>query len=289
MKENEKKAICEALKRYVAKYPSQNKAAASLNGTSAGTVSTILSGAWDKISDEMWRKIAAQVHAFVDSGEWKTVETAALQEMVYAMEDAQQWKNVTWVVGEAGCGKTTAARLYEEEHSEVFYILCSEDMRRSDFVRTIARKVGIRTDGMSIRDMLDAVTGSLVQMDAPLLLFDEADKLIESVFHYFIDLYNRLEDKCGMVFFSTSYIRRRMKTGLQYDKKGYNEIHSRIGRKFFELEPTGPRDVYAVCVANGLCDRKQISEVVQDSEKYDFDLRRVKKAVHRVKRMAFEQ
>jgi DNA transposition AAA+ family ATPase len=289
MKENEKKAICEALKRYVAKYPSQNKAAASLNGTSAGTVSTILSGAWDKISDEMWRKIAAQVHAFVDSGEWKTVETAALQEMVYAMEDAQQWKNVTWVVGEAGCGKPTAARLYEEEHREVFYILCSEDMRRSDFVRTIARKVGIRTDGMSIRDMLDAVTGSLVQMDAPLLLFDEADKLIESVFHYFIDLYNRLEDKCGMVFFSTSYIRRRMKTGLQYDKKGYNEIHSRIGRKFFELEPTGPRDVYAVCVANGLCDRKQIAEVVQDSEKYDFDLRRVKKAVHRVKRMAFEQ
>ena len=289
MKENEKKAICEALKRYVAKYPSQNKAAASLNGTSAGTVSTILSGAWDKISDEMWRKIAAQVHAFVDSGEWKTVETAALQEMVYAMEDAQQWKNVTWVVGEAGCDKTTAARLYEEEHREVFYILCSEDMRRSDFVRTIARKVGIRTDGMSIRDMLDAVTGSLVQMDAPLLLFDEADKLIESVFHYFIDLYNRLEDKCGMVFFSTSYIRRRMKTGLQYDKKGYNEIHSRIGRKFFELEPTGPRDVYAVCVANGLCDRKQIAEVVQDSEKYDFDLRRVKKAVHRVKRMAFEQ
>ena len=289
MKENEKKAICEALKRYVAKYPSQNKAAASLNGTSAGTVSTILSGAWDKISDEMWRKIAAQVHAFVDSGEWKTVETAALQEMVYAMEDAQQWKNVTWVVGEAGCGKTTAAHLYEEGHREVFYILCSEDMRRSDFVRTIARKVGIRTDGMSIRDMLDAVTGSLVQMDAPLLLFDEADKLIESVFHYFIDLYNRLEDKCGMVFFSTSYIRRRMKTGLQYDKKGYNEIHSRIGRKFFELEPTGPRDVYAVCVANGLCDRKQIAEVVQDSEKYDFDLRRVKKAVHRVKRMAFEQ
>lgn len=289
MKENEKNAICEALKRYVAKYPSQNKAAASLNGTSAGTVSTILSGAWDKISDEMWRKIAAQVHAFVDSGEWKTVETAALQEMVYAMEDALQWKNVTWVVGEAGCGKTTAARLYEEEHREVFYILCSEDMRRSDFVRTIARKVGIRTDGMSIRDMLDAVTGSLVQMDAPLLLFDEADKLIESVFHYFIDLYNRLEDKCGMVFFSTSYIRRRMKTGLQYDKKGYNEIHSRIGRKFFELEPTGPRDVYAVCVANGLCDRKQIAEVVQDSEKYDFDLRRVKKAVHRVKRMAFEQ
>lgn len=289
MKENDKKVIFEALKRYVAKYPSQNKAAASLKGTSAGTVSTILSGVWDKISDDMWRKIAVQVQGCMDNGEWKTVETTALNEMNYAMEDAQEWKNVTWVVGEAGCGKTTAARLYEEEHKEVFYVLCSEDMRRSDFIRTISRKVGIRTDGMTIRDMLDAITGALVQMDAPLLLFDEADKLIESVFHYFIDLYNRLEDKCGIVFFSTAYIKRRMKMGLQYDKKGYNEIHSRIGRKFFELEPTGPRDVYAVCVANGLNEKKQIAEVVQDSEKYDFDLRRVKKAIHRVKRMAVEQ
>lgn len=30
---------------------------------------------------------------------------------------------------------------------------------------------------------------------------------------------------------------------------------------------------------------KQTSEVVKDAEEYDFDLRRVKKAVHRQKRM----
>ena len=118
-----------------------------------------------------------------------------------------------------------------------------------------------------------------------MLLFDEADKLTERVFHYFIDLYNRLEDKCGIVFFSTSYIKRRMKMGLRYDKKGYNEIHSRIGRKFFELEQTSPNDVYAICVANGLTDRGKIAEVVKDAEQYDFDLRRVKKGVHRVKQM----
>ena len=73
--------------------------------------------------------------------------------------------------------------------------------------------------------------------------------------------------------------------GLRYDKKGYNEIHSRIGRKFFELEQTSPNDVYAICVANGLTDRGKIAEVVKDAEQYDFDLRRVKKGVHRVKQM----
>ncbi len=284
MNEKQKQAICEALRLYVAKYPSQNKAAASLDGTSAGTVSTILSGKWENVSDEMWKKIASQVGT-VSPGAWQLVATTAAQEMSYAMEDAQTWKNVTWIVGEAGCGKTTAAKLFEREHQGVYYVLCSEDMRRSDFIREVAKKIGLRTDGMTLRDMLESIIRQLIQTQNPLLLFDEADKLTERVFHYFIDLYNRLEDKCGMVFFSTSYIKRRMQMGLRYDKKGYNEIHSRIGRKFFELERTQPNDVYAICVANGLTDRGDIAKVVKDAEQYDFDLRRVKKGVHRVKRM----
>ena len=284
MNEKQKEAIREALRQYVAKYPSQNKAAASLDGTSAGTVSTILQGKWENVSDEMWKKIASQVGT-ASPGSWQTVETTAAKEMAYAMGDAQEWKNVTWVVGEAGCGKTTAAKLYEREHQGAYYVLCSEDMRRSDFIREVAKKIGLKTDGMTLREMLDAIIGQLIQTENAVLLFDEADKLTERVFHYFIDLYNRLEDKCGMVFFSTSYIKRRMSMGLRYDKKGYNEIHSRIGRKFFELEKTDANDVYAICVANGLTDRKGIAEVVRDAEQYDFDLRRVKKGVHRVKRM----
>ena len=284
MNDKQKESIREALRQYVAKYPSQNKAAASLDGTSAGTVSTILQGKWENVSDEMWKKIASQVGTAAP-GSWQTVETTAAKEMAYAMGDAQEWKNVTWVVGEAGCGKTTAAKLYEREHQGAYYVLCSEDMRRSDFIREVAKKIGLKTDGMTLREMLDAIIGQLIQTENAVLLFDEADKLTERVFHYFIDLYNRLEDKCGMVFFSTSYIKRRMSMGLRYDKKGYNEIHSRIGRKFFELEHTSANDVYAICVANGLTDRKGIAEVVKDAERYDFDLRRVKKGVHRVKRM----
>lgn len=281
----DKDIIRDNLRAYVAKYPSQNKAVGSLKNTSVGTVSNIMNGKYENISDEMFRNIASQVGSRTKETGWQIVETSAYQEIRYALDDAQHWRNVTWVVGEAGCGKTTTARLYTEEHKEVFYILCSEDMKKGDFVREIAQKVGIKTDGHNIREIWSLILDDVIQMDAPLLIFDEADKLTEPVFHYFISMYNKLEEKCGIIFLSTDYIVKRIQNGLRYRKPGYKEFYSRMGRKFFELEATTPNDVYSICVANGLNDRKKIDEVIRDAEPCDFDLRRVKKAIHRVKRM----
>ena len=281
----QKDAIREALRAYVAKYPSQNKAAGSLKNTSVGTISCIVNGKYENISDKMFRDIAAQIGGGKNETGWQIVETSAYQEINFALDDAQRWRNVTWVVGEAGCGKTTTARLYTEEHKEVFYILCSEDMKKGDFVREIARKVGIKTDGHNIREVWSLILDDVIQMEAPLLIFDEADKLTEPVFHYFISMYNKLEEKCGIIFLSTDYIMKRIQHGLRSRKPGYKEFYSRMGRKFFELEATTPNDVYSICVANGLSDRKKIDEVIRDAEPCDFDLRRVKKAIHRVKRM----
>lgn len=287
MEENEKKIIVENLKSYVQRYPSQNKAAGSLEGISAGTLSSMINGNWSRISDAMWTKVAEQVKPTGSNSAtgWTIVETGAYQEISYAMQDAQEYMNVTWIVGEAGCGKTTTGRLYAEEHKEAFYILCSEDMLKGEFVRTIARKLGIRSEGYTVRELWQEIIDSIIQMESPLIIFDEADKLPESVFQYFISMYNNLEDRCGVVFLSTDYIKRRISNGLRYGRKGYKEIFSRIGRKYFDLEPTSAQDVYAICMANGITKREEIDKIIKEGDGYDFDLRRVKKSVHRMKRV----
>lgn len=287
MEESEKRIIVENLKSYIQKYPSQNKAAGSLEGISAGTLSSMLNGNWSRISDAMWTKVAEQVKPTGSSSAtgWTIVETGAFQEISYAMQDAQEYMNVTWVVGEAGCGKTTTGRLYAESHKEAFYILCSEDMLKGEFVRTIARRLGIRSEGYTVRELWQEIIDSIIQMERPLIIFDEADKLPESVFQYFISMYNNLEDRCGVVFLSTDYIKRRISNGLRYGRKGYKEIFSRIGRKYFDLEPTSAQDVYAICTANGITSREDIDKIIKEGDGYDFDLRRVKKSVHRMKRV----
>lgn len=282
----EKEQITGRLRAYVAKFASQNKAVASMKGTSAGTVSNILNGKWENISEDMWRKVSDQVGTVGGNDEgWQIVETHAFHDITLAMRDAQNDKNVTWVVGEAGSGKTTTAKIFGEENREVFYILCSEDLHKGDFVREIAHKMGIRTDGYTVRELWITIQNELIQMDAPLLVFDEADKLIESVFQYFISLYNKIEDKCGVVFLSTDYIKTRISRGLGCKKRGYKEFYSRIGRKYFELDDTTPQDVYAICTANGLSDRKDIEEVITEADGCEYDLRRVKKSVRRVKKI----
>ena len=281
----EKNAISERLGAYVAKYPSQTKAAGSLKGVSVGTVSNILNGRFENISDEMFRNVASQVGGMGTPG-WQIVETGAYQEITEVLSDAQRWRSVRWVTGEAGCGKSTTARVYLQDHKEVFYILCSEDMKKGDFVREIARTVGIRTEGCNIREVWGLILDDIIQMDAPLLVFDEADKLTEPVFHYFISLYNKLEEKCGVVFLSTDYIVKRISNGLKYQKPGYKEFFSRIGRKFFTLEPTDQNDVYIICTANGLTSRQDIDVVMKEAATCDYDLRRVKDSIHKVKRMS---
>ena len=286
MTQEERQCTVEALKRYVERYPSQNKAAASLKGISAATLSAILNGKLELISDDMLRSVMAQIAPGLRRDGWQTVETCAFQEIRFALRDAQDYRKARWIVGDAGCGKTTAAHAYAADNPEVFIVLCDEDMRKGDFVREIARKVGLRSAGMRIREMLEAAIDSIMQMDSPLLIFDEGDKLNDNVFHYFINLYNRLEGKCGMVFMSTSYIEQRIERGISSNRKGYNEIYSRIGRRFFELEPTSAVDVAAICHANGLSDRRHISEVIGATEKAGFDLRCVKGAIHRAMKVA---
>lgn len=278
-----KEQVRSALIAYRSNYPTLNRAAESLQGVSSATVSQLCNGKYELISDEMFIRIASQIGFTFDS--WNLHEGKTFKEITFTLSDAQAYKNVTWIVGDAGCGKTTAAIEYRRTHRNVFYILCSEDMRRSDFVREIAKQVGAPTDTTNLRDMLENAISMISFLGNPLLVFDEGDKLTDSVFNYFISIYNRLEGHSGIVFLSTDYIKRRMEAGLRYNKKGYKEINSRIGRRFFDVSPTEQNDIYAICQANNLTDRADIEEVLKDARRSDNDLRRVKRCIHRQKRI----
>lgn len=281
MENQEKKQIAEALENYCTRFESQNKAANSLKGVSAATITQVLQGNWDLIADRMWRNIASQIG--FSKQEWVAVETENYKLLVDLLEDAQQYSNVYAVCGEAGSGKTFTIRQFGVENKRVYMLQCNEYWNRKMFMQELLTAMGRDCSGYTVGEMMSEVVRGLKKEDHPLIVMDEADKLTDQVMYFFITLYNQLEDHCGIVMCATDHLQKRIKRGLKLNKKGYKEIFSRIGRKFVELDGVSSSDIVAICINNGITDKGTIKGIIEDCE---WDLRRVKRKIHALKQLS---
>ena len=278
MKKTEKQAIAERLKAYVESKESQNKAAKTLKGVSPATVSQVLNGNWELISEDMWRTIATQIG--YDARKWVVVETEGYDSMYEVLSDAQENALVFAVIGDAGCGKSQAIKVYGERNRNTLVLSCSEYWNRKQFLMELLRSLGVDASGCTVVDMVADAVHQLKRREGVLLVLDEADKLSDQILYFFITLYNQLEDHIGIVLCATQHLEKRIVRGVRNNRKGYREIYSRIGRKFIPMPIVNAGDVASVCVANGVTDKRTIERIAEDS---DCDLRRVKRLVHAVK------
>jgi DNA transposition AAA+ family ATPase len=275
----EKDRISNKLRQYCDRYESQNRAAASLKGVSSATISQILAGKTDLISEEMWRNIASQIG--VKSDNWKVVETRDYRLMTRFLDDARKNNLVMAITGAAGSGKSFAARHFTETHKRVYLLSCNEFWNKKTFLQELLAQMGRESVAESVNDMVNEIVRMLKMQENPLIVLDEADKLSDPVFYFFITLYNHLEDECGIVLCATNFIEKRLRAGLKRNKKGYHEIWSRIGRRCIELKGVGAADIAAVCEANGITQAREVEKVIEDSES---DLRRVRRKIHSLKK-----
>lgn len=281
METTKKEQITARLREYIDRYESQNKAANTLKGVSSATISQMVNSNWELIKDDMWRNVAAQIG--VNDGEWVGVETRDYKIMTRIMMDSQTNSNVYAVTGAAGTGKTFAARRFAQDNRRVYFVQCAEYWNKKMFLQELMSVMGRETAGLTIGEMMCDIVRELKKQDHPLIVFDEADKLADFVLYFFITLYNQLEDQTGIVLCATNYLEKRINWGVKLNKKGYNEIYSRIGRKCVTLKGLSASDISAVCMANGVTDKAQLQEIISDSES---DLRRVKRKVHALKNIA---
>jgi len=274
MKQTEKEAITAKLRAYVESKESQNAAAKSLRGVSAATVSQMLNGKWELIADDMWRTVANQTG--YDPRQWSVVQTEGYTRMTQVLTDAQRHSLVMAVVGDAGCGKSQAIKTYAGQNRGVIALSCSEYWNRKEFLGELLQSLGVEPGGTTVADMVREAIRQLKRREGVLIVLDEADKLSDQVLHFFITIYNKLEDTVGIVLCATQYLKKRIERGAMNNRKGYKEIYSRIWRKFVPMPVENRGDVKAVCMANGLEDRREIERIIEDS---DNDLRRVKRLV----------
>lgn len=284
MPEELKDQIREQLIQYRDRFPNNEVCANTLKQVSASTIRNILSRNFKNISDAMWRNIRAQIGG---SGkiDWVFVNTSVVEDLKFIMKETQEEQGFTWAVSAAGSGKTVSASLYSRERKNVFHVQCDADMSKSEFAIELARAVGLRVNTQKkARHVIMEVCEYLAELEDPLLIFDEGDKLKDAILYYFITIYNKLNEVAGVLFLSTDYMERRMENGLRYNKPGYQELWSRLGRKFYQVDNNTTNDVQYICVENGLTADKDLQTVKNDAIAAGLDLRRVRKKVVAVRK-----
>jgi len=275
MNDNQKNEILQAVISYNARFKTQNEAAESLNGVSKGTLSQIINKNWSLISDEMWRKVAAQVGH--DESGWQHVDTTNFKKITALLEDAHLHSQVCAIKGEGGVGKTHAFRKYVATHKNVIWLRCEKLWTQKHLMRQILKQLGVGNPNGSLLELMEEVTDRISKRENVLIILDQFNKLRDGVKDLIIPLYNELEDQAGFFISGTSHLETSFKRGVRLNKEGYQEMYSRMGRKFIEIKEPSQRDVKAISMANGIEDLADIKTIWEDSER---DLRRVKRKIH---------
>lgn len=277
--EEAKIAIRETLREYCARFPGIEVAANTLKRVSASTLRNMLNPDFTTITDEMWRNVRSQIGGGPKS-EWTHVNTTVTTELRFVMKETQQEQGFTWAVSSAGSGKTSTALMFAKESKNVFHLQCDADMSKLDFAIELGRAVGLRVNTQrGARHQLIRVCEYLAELENPLVIVDEGDKVRESLIPYFITIYNKVSEVAGILFLSTAYIEKRMEDGLRLNHPGYPELWSRLGRKFWRVAPNNTNDVQHVCMENGITAERDLQTVKIDAMGADLDLRRVKRKV----------
>lgn len=274
-----KEVIVNALWEYCERYGSQSKAAKSLKDVSAATISQMLNENWGLIRDEMWRSVASQIG--VKLKEWEQVDTADHKLMTSILEDAKENSLVMAICGQAGSGKSFTIDHFRSRNKNVFALKCNSFWNKKTFLAEILKEMGIEYRGLTESDMMSEAIHSIIKLENPLLIFDEADKLSDASLYLFISLYNAIEDECGIILCATKHLEKSLLRGVSLNKKGYNEIWSRIGRRCISLRGVTAADIVGICESNGVTDQRSIQAVIADSES---DLRRVKRKIYAIKK-----
>jgi Cdc6-like AAA superfamily ATPase len=270
----EKRQISNDLSKYVTNVAagSANKASKLLKNISNGYISLILNEKWESISDDAWRNVQKQVS---NSDEWQIVETRGYKFLNQLFVDARLHANTYGIIGLTGFGKTLTADQLEGEN--VFVVKANEYFSSRDFLEEILRLMGKNGIGSSTATMMKLIVLTLLKLENPLIIIDEADKLNDKVLNFFISLYNALEGKCGLIIIATPYLKQRILNGVARNRKGYAEIYSRIGRNFLEVPKPSKNDISSIVNANGINDPQTINSIYNSCGD---DLRSVKLLVH---------
>jgi DNA transposition AAA+ family ATPase len=225
-----------------------------------GALSAILNNKYGADEAQMLQKIAKALDYKESS--WTIVRTINNYKKVEAlMKDAKNESMWFPISNKAGSGKSGALEdLFNRDTTGTVVFIQSEEWSARQFlIKLIEKTLGetaMQGSYKTIAQLTDLIVNyfNCMSLENPVLLIDDADKLRAAALRTLIPIYNRTENRLGVLISGTENFEKEMKAGVRLHKKGYDELDSRFGRKYIHLRGASEKEVYEVCAANGVTD-----------------------------------
>ena len=272
-----KQKITAALIAQRINYPdSSDKDFSIMYGINNSIYSLIKSGNIDKkISPDKWLILGRKLGINLRETKWKIVRTDVFDVIEEEIMACKEHSLSRIFVDDTEIGKTETARYLSQNMSNCFYVDCSQAKTKQQFIRLIARTVGIPNDGKYI-DVQDNLKYYLKTLTMPVIILDEAGDLEYTALLEVKELWNATEGCCGWYMIGADGLQAKIIKGISHKKVGFREIFSRFNSKYGHIEYDNNEDkmrqyqhrLRLVIEAN-VADKTQVEKIIAKCLKKD--------------------
>lgn len=188
------------------------------------------------ISDAKWLNLGSMFGVTVDSRKWKTAKTAVFKLIEEEILFCKEYSKSLICADECGIGKTHAAKYLSLQLRNAFYIDCKQAKTSHQFIRQLARIIGVDSQGR-YADVKNSLKYYLSVLTRPVVIADDAGYLKYDAYMEMLELIDATEGVCGWYQIGDDSLREKIERGINHKKVGYRAMFSRNGNRYTTIIP----------------------------------------------------
>lgn len=223
------------------------------------------------LANGMWLRLGRELGVVVNARNWNVVETDVFLQISEEIMFCKDFSRSMVFVDNCGIGKTFTAEYLAKTQKNCFYIDCTQCTTKVEFIKALARIVGVEQKG-KVRDIKEDTKYYLSMLEKPVIIIDEAGALEKNALGLVQEYWNATRGVCGWYMMGANALRNKIAKGVSKDKDYFAELFSRFSENFSSIVPTEKHEKYSfyeklirdVLSAN-ITDKSQLNTLVKKS------------------------
>lgn len=196
------------------------------------------------LANGIWLRLGRELGVVVNARDWNVVETDVFLQISEEIMFCKDFSRSMVFVDNCGIGKTFTAEYMAKTQKNCFYIDCTQCATKVEFIKALARIVGVELKG-KVRDIKEDTKYYLSMLEKPVIIIDEAGALEKNALGLIQEYWNATRGICGWYMMGANALRNKIANGVSKDKDYFAELFSRFSENFSSIVPKEKSARYA--------------------------------------------